>query len=275
MRRKTAPIAPDAAEAAGASPSSPLLARLGGMEHGFGMSDRAETTDVVPPDVSHLVTEDDAPVDGLFQEKSMRLLVEPLYSSWRPLYPSGEPRPFMAAADVGIFATANERAIAPDVLFSIDAQVPEECWRKERRSYYLWLFGKPPDVVIEIVSNREGDELGEKRVRYSRLRIAHYVVYDPRKLLSDSSLSVFELRGDLLVASSELRFPTLGLGLTLWEGEFEGNWAPWLRWCDLDGNVILSGAERAEQERERAEQEHERAERLAARLRELGVDEPE
>ena len=62
------------------------------------------------------------------------------------------------------------------------------------------------------------------------------------------------------------------LGLTLWRGSFEGTDATWLRWCDHDGNVIATGAERAEQERERAEQERERAERLAARLRELGVD---
>jgi hypothetical protein len=29
------------------------------------------------PDVEHLVTEDDTPVDGIFSEKQMRLLTEP------------------------------------------------------------------------------------------------------------------------------------------------------------------------------------------------------
>ncbi|KPQ34044.1 MAG: hypothetical protein HLUCCO16_17710 [Phormidium sp. OSCR] len=47
---------------------------------------------------------------------------------------------------------------------------------------------------------------------------------------------------------------------------------PWLRWWDSQGNLLLHGEERAEQEHQRAEQEHQRAERLAARLRELGVD---
>jgi len=73
--------------------------------------------------------------------------------------------------------------------------------------------------------------------------------------------------------------PEVGLVLMLWQGSFEGTEATWLRWCDHDGNVIATGAERAEQERVRAEHEHgraeherERAERLAARLWELGVD---
>jgi hypothetical protein len=35
-----------------------------------------------PPDTSHLITEDDTPVDKLFSEKQQRLLTEPLYSSW-------------------------------------------------------------------------------------------------------------------------------------------------------------------------------------------------
>ena len=42
----------------------------------------------------------------------------------------------------------------------------------------------------------------------------------------------------------------------------------WLRWIDREGRLIPTGAEQAEQ----AEQERQRAERLAARLRELGVE---
>jgi uncharacterized membrane protein len=53
----------------------------------------------------------------------------------------------------------------------------------------------------------------------------------------------------------------------------------WLRWWDKSGNLLLWSSEqaeqehqRAEQEHQRAEQEHQRAERLAAKLRELGID---
>lgn len=38
--------------------------------------------EVEEPDVSLLVTEDDAPVDSILTEKQERLLTEPLYSSW-------------------------------------------------------------------------------------------------------------------------------------------------------------------------------------------------
>ena len=58
----------------------------------------------------------------------------------------------------------------------------------------------------------------------------------------------------------------------MWEGEYEGVKAVWLRWCDREGNVIPTGAELAEAERARAEAERARAERLAARLRALGID---
>ena len=60
--------------------------------------------------------------------------------------------------------------------------------------------------------------------------------------------------------------------MRLWEGEYEGVKAVWLRWCDREGNVIPTGAELAEAERQRAEAERARAERLAARLRALGID---
>ena len=60
-------------------------------------------------------------------------------------------------------------------------------------------------------------------------------------------------------------FPGLGLGLRLWQGEYEGLTQTWLRWCDQAGNVIPTGAEGAKRE-------HQRAERLAAQLRALGVE---
>ena len=55
--------------------------------------------------------------------------------------------------------------------------------------------------------------------------------------------------------------------------------ADWLRWCDQQSNLLLTGEERAEQERrrveeaqERAEKAEGRAERLADQLRRLGIE---
>jgi hypothetical protein len=59
---------------------------------------------------------------------------------------------------------------------------------------------------------------------------------------------------------------TVGLGLTLWAGQFEEAVSRlWLRWCDRQGQVISTGAERADAERLRAD-------RLAQKLRELGIN---
>ncbi|MGH9841966.1 MAG: hypothetical protein ACREEM_24685 [Blastocatellia bacterium] len=33
------------------------------------------------------------------------------------------------------------------------------------------------------------------------------------------------------------------MGLTIWEGEHRFVRAPWLRWCDEQGNLLLTGNE--------------------------------
>jgi len=77
------------------------------------------------PDISHLVTEDEAPLDNLLSEKQQRLL-EPLYSSWSgPSNAQG----FLVAANVGLFATNHQPPVVPDVL-SLDVQVGENWWEK-------------------------------------------------------------------------------------------------------------------------------------------------
>lgn len=65
---------------------------------------------------------------------------------------------------------------------------------------------------------------------------------------------------------------TLELWLGTWSGIIQREPAIWLRFYDRDGNLVPLPEEAAlalaEQERERAQ----RAERLAAQLRELGID---
>ena len=77
----------------------------------------------------------------------------------------------------------------------------------------------------------------------------------------------------------DYHLPEAGLSLTLWEGRFEDSDNRWLRWLDAHGNLILTGHERAAHEtaarrqaEDRAVQAEDRAARLAAKLRELGVE---
>jgi Uma2 family endonuclease len=247
------------------------------------------------PDTSHLITETEEPVDNLFSEKQMRLLTEPLYASWNP------GRPFWVAANVGLYEALNAKAVVPDVFLSLDT-TSEQAREFGSKCYFFWDHGKPPEVVIEIVSNTEGGELDRKLARYAKLHVDHYVIFDPFASLSSEPLQAYVL----LAGSYEKRpraesFPTVaGLRLRMWEGAYEGQNDRWLRWADEDGTVIATGAEqakaesarakaestrakteaeranseakRADAEASRANAQAARADMLAARLRELGID---
>jgi hypothetical protein len=123
-------------------------------------------------------------------------------------------------------------------------------FEQSHRSYFFWEFGKAPEVVIEIVSNRKGGELSSKRRNYARIGVTYYVVYDPTRQLSDTELSVFALQNGRYHPLPERYLPLVGLGLTFWSGVYEGKEATWLRWCDAQGTVIPTGAERATREAE-------------------------
>jgi len=232
-------------------------------------------------DISHLVIEDDTPVDNFQSEVQQRLLVEPVYSS------KALPTPFLAAANVGLFYKLKGDPIVPDVLLSLGVQRAEDLSQRRNRSYFVWEFGKVPDVCIEIVSNQEGDELtlsqksqqkGKevcKKDIYAQIGVPYYVVFDPlqqiqgEREMNRALLRVWTLTSGRYVELTpvegivELGQPvwleTVGLGLTLWEGQFEEAVSRlWLRWCDRDGQVISTGAERAD--------------RLAQKLRQMGIN---
>jgi Uma2 family endonuclease len=216
----------------------------------------------VVPNVDALITEDDTPVDNLPSEKQQRLLTEPLYSSWAG---PGENRPFLAAANVGVFSQTRTPAIMPDMFLSLDVMVAQEWWRKEHRSYFIWEFGKPPELVLEIVSNTEGGEDTEKRRKYAWMRVPFYVIYDPQRQVMAEVLTIYRLQGLQYERQETTRLDSLKLGLTLWEGEFEGKTDTWLRWTDEQGVLIPTGKERADRERQRADH-------YAALLRRAGID---
>ena len=215
----------------------------------------------VVPDIDALITEDDTPVDNLPSEKQQRLLTEPLYSSWDG---PGEKRPFLAAANVGVFSQTRTPAIVPDMFLSLDVTVAQQ-WFKEHRPYIVWEFGKTPDLVLEIVSNTEGGEDTEKRRKYAWMRVPFYVIYDPQRQVMAEVLTIYRLQGVQYERQDTTQLDCLKLGLTLWEGEFEGKVDTWLRWTDEQDVLIPTGKERADQERQRAE-------RYAALLRRAGID---
>lgn len=219
-----------------------------------------------------LITDDGEPVDNPFSEKQQALLTRTLYSSWTPPIEkrSKAKRKFWAAANVGIFTSAHEGGIAPDVFVSLDVEAPKY-WRKNK-AYFVWDCGKFPEVVIEIVSNTKGGEISRKHNRYEQMGIPYYVVFDPDRYLKAEVLQVFVLHGSAYQPATEYFFPCLGLGLKLWHGSFENKTDTFLRWCDRKGKLLPTADERAGREAERAKREAGRAAKLAAKLRELGID---
>ena len=247
------------------------------------------------PDVSNLITEDDTPVDNPFSEKQMRLLTSSLYASWKPDFP------FVTMANVGVYVALNRPAVVPDVLVTTHVEPLQDLMDKEHRAYFSWLYnGKPPDIVVEIVSNRKGREMDSKRHNYEHMRVPWYVVFDPACLLKGQLLTVFGMNGGGYVEIAPHALGAVGLGLALWEGEFEGVTATWLRWLGGDGELLKLATEReaetllsldkakheankakheafeakrkAEEAKREASASMLRASALAAKLRALGID---
>jgi hypothetical protein len=224
------------------------------------------------PDVSNLITEDDTPVDNLGSEKQQRFLTSILYSARKEQI-------FLASANVGIYHHIGEPPIVPDFFLSLDVQTPTNLWEKNHRCYMVWEFGKMPEVAIEIVSNKIGGELDEKLKIYQRMRVIYYIVYDPKQHLSEKVLRIFKLTGINYVETTETWLEGVNLGLTFWEGEFEGLNTTWLRWCDENGNLLLTGDELAQkailetqEANKKAEKAENELEKLKEKLRQQGIN---
>ncbi|PZV11698.1 MAG: hypothetical protein DCF22_14020 [Leptolyngbya sp.] len=165
--------------------------------------------------------------------------------------------------------------------------------RDLRRSYVLWQEGNPPTVVVEFLSpGTEAEDLGrfyDETVRGSedevpspaasvvgsngdnqatkpkppgkfevyetQLRVPYYFVYSR----FTQRLRYFKLEGrqyqeQPLNSEAPLVWLTdLEIGLGIWQGEFEGVTAAWLRWCDQEGNWLLTDTEQAQQQVEQAQ----------------------
>ncbi len=164
-----------------------------------------------------------------------------------------------------------------------------------RLSYVIWQEGVAPLVVVELLSpGTEKEDLGRslrdasqppnKWTVYEQiLRIPYYFVFNRYTDEFQAFGLVQESYRPLAVNGLGVWLAKAELGLGLWRGTYQGIDRLWLRWYDEQNNWILTPAEReavraeqeksrAEHEAVRAEREKSRADRLAAKLRELGID---
>ena len=235
---------------------------------------------------------DDKPVENAYQPLQSALLSGSLVPWLDRLHPDGN---YYVGADNGIYwrATAppENGCRAPDWFYV--ANVPRLLGGEFRRSYVMWQEVIAPLIVVEYVSGDGSEERdrtpysGKLWVYEQAIRATYYAIWDPQQL----RLEVFELvraHYQPMAPNEHSRFliPEMELELGVWEGEYQNHPGHWLRGWDLNGRILPSPEEsgeeqrqraerekqRAEHEKQRAEHEKQRADKLAAKLRELGVD---
>jgi hypothetical protein len=97
------------------------------------------------------------------------------------------------------------------------------------------------------------------------VRVPYYIIFDRYT----DKLQAFQLVADryeeIDVSSGKIWMPGIELGLGLWQGSFEGIERLWLRWYDSSGKWIPTPVELLKQEKQKSD-------KLAAKLRELGIN---
>jgi Uma2 family endonuclease len=161
----------------------------------------------------------------------------------------------------------------PKKCFAPDVFVVKGVGNHERRIYKLWEEGRAPDVVFEISSRHTLLQDTQKKWQlYARLGVREYFLYDPEYDYMPEGLAAYRLEGETYAelevkegraVSEELGLEVVDTGETLrLRDPQSGRFLP--RRVELE--------EALQQSEKALRQEVARAERLAAKLRELGVD---
>lgn len=265
------------------------------------MTDKLTPVALPPPFPDHTqLPESDGTFVKNFQEHPQSLiLTDSLGPVLQRLHPDGQ---YCIGQDCGIYWRETDPpekgAKAPDWFYV--PNVPPKLDGQIRRSYVLWREFFTPMIALEFASGN-GEEERDKTPYEGKLwvyervmRIPYYGIYEIR----NAKLEVYHFvdgfyqqltpneRGHYSIAPLEVE---LGLLQTTYQNQD----FLWLRWWDLQGNLLLIGEERAEQERQRAEQERQRAQQerqraeqerqraeqaeqravqLAMQLRAMGID---
>ena len=157
-----------------------------------------------------------------------------------------------------------------------------------RMSYVMWQEDVAPYLVVELLSpGTEQEDMGRTQrasgephtkweVYTQILRVPYYVVFSRYTNVVHYFVRQNGSYHDVQPADQRLWLPQAGLGIGIWEGNYQGNTRKWLRFYDGHGAWIATPVEhereRTEHERQRAEHERQRAERLAAQLKALGLE---
>lgn len=237
------------------------------------------------PDHTQLPESDGTFVKNFQEHPQSILLTDSIRPVLQQRHPDGQ---YAIGQDSGIYWRETEPpekgAVAPDWFYV--PNVPPLLDGQIRRSYVIWREFIAPLIVLEFASGDGKEErdrtpwTGKFWVYEQIIRPAFYGIYEVQK----ASVEVYQWIGAQfhLVAANErghYSIDPLQVELGIWQGDYQNATLPWLRWWDAEGNLLLTGDERAEQANQQLEQanqqleqEHQRAERLAAQLQAFGID---
>ncbi|AFY61633.1 Uma2 family endonuclease [Synechococcus sp. PCC 6312] len=203
---------------------------------------------------------DEPPLESDFHRDQIEILIHLLKRYWH------DRTDFYVTGNLTIYY--NEEQLrkrefrGPDFFAVLDTEL------KERRSWVVWgEGGKYPNLIIEILSKSTVtvDKTTKKDLYQNTFRTPEYFWLDPNGL----ELTGFRFGNGMyqpLVPNEQgwLWSEELQLYLGIAHGR--------LRFLTPEGELIPTATEAEQIERQRADQEYQRGERLAAKLRELGVD---
>ncbi|WP_017303152.1 Uma2 family endonuclease [Spirulina subsalsa] len=227
------------------------------------------------PDHTQLPDSDGTFVKNFQEHPQSILLTDSIQPRLEQLHPDGQ---YAIGQDCGIYWRLTEPpekgAECPDWFYV--PNVPPALDGQFRRSYVLWQEFIPPLIALEFVSGDGSEErdrtplsqLTENRQKPGKfwvyeqiIRPAFYAIYEVQR----ASVEVYHLienHYELVQANQRGHYAIepMGVELGIWQGRYGNVELPWLRWWDCEGNLLLTGDERAQIERERAQIERERAE---------------
>lgn len=173
----------------------------------------------------------------------------------------------LIASNFGLCATLNGQftAKAPDWVY-----VPSvKDILNNRKSYTPNLEGDIPAVVMEFLSETQGEEYSSKQTHppgkwffYEKiLQVPVYIIFDSEGgLLEFYQIENGSYKLELPDENGRHWIESMSLFIGTWQGTKEQRTGYWLRWWDAAGNLLPWAVEQVELERQRAEQERLRAE---------------
>jgi Uma2 family endonuclease len=246
----------------------------------------------VLPDHTQLPDKDGTFVKNFQEHPQSILLTDSIWSTLQHIHKDGQ---FAIGQDCGIYWRLSDPpekgAEAPDWFYV--PNVPPMLEGQVRRSYVMWQEHVVPLIALEFVSGGGSEERdrtpkkGKFWVYEQAIKIPYYGIYEVKK----SQVEMYRLTNGVykqMLANKRGHYeiPELGVELGIWKGNYKNLNLPWLRWWDKNGNLLPHAEEsqaliqyQIEQERlakksalRQMEQERQKKERLAAKLRELGID---